>query len=66
MTYNFDPDRWYENELAVLKERRKSGELNAQDYQQAVIDLDRRYDEMVVRLDGSYQIPESDKSEKAE
>jgi len=57
MTYNFDPDRWYDNELAVLKERLKSGELNAQDYEQAIIDLDRRYDEMVERLDGSYQIP---------
>ena len=57
MTYNFDPDRWYENELAVLKKHHKSGELNPLDYEQAVADLDRRYDEMVKRLDGSYQIP---------
>ncbi len=61
MTYNFDPDRWYDNELAVLKERLKSGELNAQDYAQAIVDLERRYDEMVERLDGSYQIPKKDK-----
>ena len=64
MTYNFDPDRWYEIELAVLKEHRISGELNTLDYEQAVADLDRRYDEMVERLDGSYQIPQKDKPGK--
>jgi hypothetical protein len=36
MTYNFDPDRWYDNELAVLKQRRKEGELGDQEYEQAV------------------------------
>jgi hypothetical protein len=58
MTYNFDPDRWYENELAVLKARFKAGELSAQKYEEAVNDLDRRHDEMLDRLDGTYQIPE--------
>ena len=57
MTYNFDPDRWYDNELAVLRERQRTGELDAQAYEAAVADLDRRYDEMLERLDGSYQIP---------
>ena len=57
MTYNFDPDRWYENEKAVLKSRRKTGELSAQEYEEAFADLDRRYDEMLDRLDGTYQIP---------
>jgi hypothetical protein len=57
MTYNFDPDRWYENELAVLKARFKAGELSAQQYEEAVNDLDRRHDEMLERLDGTYQIP---------
>jgi hypothetical protein len=61
MTYNFDPDRWYENELAVLKERRRTGEINTQEYEAAVGDLNRRYDEMVERLDGSYQIPKGAK-----
>ena len=60
MTYNFDPDRWYDNELAVLKERLRTGELDAQKYEAAVADLDRRYDEMVDRLDGSYQIPKGE------
>ena len=57
MTYNFDPDRWYDNERAVLEERQKTGELDAQEYEAAVADLDRRFDEMLERLDGSYQIP---------
>ena len=60
MTYNFDPDRWYDNELAVLKERRRTGELNAREYDAAVDDLERRYNEMVDRLDGSYQIPKGE------
>ena len=38
MTYNFDPDRWYDNELAVLKERLRTGELDAQKYEAAVAD----------------------------
>ena len=61
MTYNFDPDRWYDNELAVLEEHLRTGELDAQEYETAVADLDRRYDEMVDRLDGSYQIPKNEK-----
>ncbi len=61
MTYNFDPDRWYDNELAVLKERRRTAELDAQEYEAAVADLDRRFDEMLERLDGSYQIPKETK-----
>jgi hypothetical protein len=42
MTYSFDPDRWYENELAVLEIQHQSWELNPLDYEQAVADLDRR------------------------
>jgi len=60
MTYNFDPDHWYENELTVLEQRRNAREIDDQTYEQAVVDLDRRYDEMVDRLDGSYQIPKGD------
>jgi hypothetical protein len=57
MTYNFDPDRWYQNELAMLKHRFASGVLRQAEFDQAVMDLDRRYDEMVANLDGTYQIP---------
>ena len=57
MTYNFDPDRWYEDERAILEARCKAGKMNEQEYKLAISDLDRRYDEMLMRLDGTYQIP---------
>jgi len=57
MTYNFDPDRWYTDELAILKHKLASGALGQTQFDQALIDLDRRYDEMVAKLDGTYQIP---------
>jgi len=57
MTYNFDPDRWYENERAMLDSRHQAGEISEQDYRNALAELDRRYDEILDRLDGTYQIP---------
>lgn len=57
MTYNFDPDRWYANERAALEECRRLEAWSEADYEAALEDLDRRYDEMVRRLDGTYQIP---------
>jgi hypothetical protein len=57
VTYNFDPDRWYENERLVIDERFRSGKVNAREYQDAIDDLDCRYDDMLDRLDGTYQIP---------
>ena len=36
MTYNFDPDRWYEDELAGLDLKRREGGLTAEEYQAAV------------------------------
>lgn len=58
MTYNFDPERWYDDERAILEARFKAGEIDPQEYQDALSDLERRYDEMLKRLDGTYQIPE--------
>ena len=57
MTYNFDPDRWYDNEYAVLEGRHRRGELSDADLAAAREDLFRRYQEMLDRLDGTYQIP---------
>ena len=58
MTYNFDPDRWYENELAFLEARRNSGRLNGPEYDEAFSELEERYEEMVLRLDGTYRLPD--------
>ena len=57
MSYNFDPDRWYENERALIKHRYKIGGLTGREYEDAISDLDRRYNEMLDRLDGTYQLP---------
>ena len=56
MTYNFDPDKWYRNELAALKSKRKRGELSEEAFSAAVERLDKRIEEMWRRLDRSYQI----------
>ena len=57
MTYNFDPERWYDNELAYVTAKFESGELSLSEYEAAKADLDQKYDEMIARLDGTYQIP---------
>jgi len=60
MTYNFDPDEWYERELTFLHGRRARGDLGEAQLAAAIEDLDRRYDEMVDRLDGTYRIGSAD------
>ena len=57
MTYNFDPERWYENEYAALKALHKKGDLADVEFEKACSDLLDRYEEMVARLDGTYQLP---------
>jgi hypothetical protein len=57
VTYNFDPDRWYENQKALLTARRERGELDEPAFVEALAELDRRYEEMLARLDGSFQLP---------
>jgi hypothetical protein len=57
MTYNFDPDRWYQNERTAMEAVRREEKWNDHDYQTAVEALERRYDDMIRRLDGTYCIP---------
>ena len=64
VTYNFDPDRWFDDERGILDARLKAGEVSAQEYQDALAALEKRYDEMLKRLDGTYQIPGSPRAEK--
>ncbi len=56
MTYNFDPEKWYDNEFYLLQLKRRQGKLDQEEYEQALTDLDRRMDEMWQRLDGAYQV----------
>jgi len=57
MTYNFDPDRWYENEIAYLENSYKFGKISEQEYKESLEKLSSRHEEMWRRLDGTYQIP---------
>jgi len=57
MTYNFDPDKWYDRERASLDKRLREGRIDAREFERELGDLDSRYDEMLNRLDGSYPIP---------
>ena len=56
MTYNFDPDRWYDNELAALESAHKAGRLDEMDVERLKDELLDRYDDMVARLDGTYRV----------
>lgn len=57
MTYNFDADRWYDNERRAIEHQWKTGAMGRGAYEKSVAELDRRYDDMVERLDGTYQLP---------
>ena len=56
MTYNFDPERWLENERLHLEHRRRTGELSEEDAAKAAEDLERRYEAMVARLDRTFPV----------
>jgi hypothetical protein len=57
MTYNFDPEHWLETEIARIDRLHADGRLDDQEREAETRDAHRRYDEMVARLDGTYQIP---------
>jgi hypothetical protein len=63
MTYNFDPDRWYENQRALLEHRKASGEIDQEQFRKDLQRLNERYDEMLERLDGSFRLPDKDGGE---
>ena len=56
MTYNFDPDKWYDNELFLIQSKLKIGEITQNEYDEAVEILDKKLEKMWQRLDGTYQI----------
>lgn len=57
MTYNFDPDRWLDNELAVIEFEFKAGRLDESEVELQKDKLIGRYEDMVARLDGTYRVP---------
>ena len=59
MTYNFDPDRWYENQRRALDGRREREGLTPDAYQAALDDLERRYEAMASRLDKPFGLSDT-------
>lgn len=57
MTYNFDPDRWLDIELAALDASRAAGRLTEAEAEREREKLMDRYDDMLSRLDGTYRLP---------
>ncbi len=57
VTYNFDPEQWLQAQLARIDRRHADGEIGDAERRAALHDAHRRYDQMVERLDGTYQIP---------
>ena len=49
---------WYENERKALELRHAKGRIDDAELERALADLERRYEEMLDRLDGTYRIPD--------
>lgn len=56
MTYNFDPDRWFENQRRVLDLRLERGEIDEAGHQAALSALEERYDQLLARLDKPFEL----------
>jgi hypothetical protein len=57
MTYNFDPDRWYADEYGLLEQALEQGRITPAEFEHRVEALSAKYDDMITRLDGTYQLP---------
>jgi len=57
MTYNFDPERWRDMQLQALEARHRRGEIDTDELEAQRAVLERRYEEMLARLDGTFEIP---------
>lgn len=62
MTYNFDPDRWYENQRRALDAKRDRGELSEDAFRAGLDDLERRYEALVSRLDKPFELSDRRRS----
>ncbi len=56
MIYNFDPDRWYENERNFLEHRFALGQISEKELGDSLDALLKRYENMMVCIDVKYHI----------
>lgn len=66
MTYNFDPDKWYDIEFVILKTRLEKKEFSPEEFDLAVQALEQKHEEMWNRLNGTYQIIPDNSSQPSE
>ena len=57
MTFNFDPERWHEKEYSALEIPHEKGRITDIEFKGQCSKILKRYEEMLSRLDGTYQIP---------
>jgi hypothetical protein len=60
MTYNFDPDRWYENQRRLIEARRAEAAMDEETLAAALEELERRYEQLTARMDHPFDLPERD------
>ena len=61
MTYNFDPDRWFDNELAALEARRVKGDVDDEQFAAEHSRLVDEYEKMLDRLDIRHEYSDEQK-----
>jgi hypothetical protein len=57
VTYNFDAERWLARQLELLDGRLRRGELDEEACRREREVIDLRYEQMLDRLDGTFQLP---------
>jgi hypothetical protein len=51
MTYNFDPERWFEIHKDALEKKRDAGEITAGEYETRLKELVDKYEKLLQRTD---------------
>ncbi len=59
MTYNFDPERWFEIQKDALSKKRDAGEIDAREYQVRLKELVDEYEKLLQRIDIRHDYSES-------
>lgn len=57
VTYNFDAERWLARQLELVADRHRRGELDEEACRREREAIELRYEQMLDRLDGTFQLP---------
>lgn len=56
MTYNFDPDKWLDDEMYMISHQLITGKITQAEYDEMLDALEEKHLQMWRRLDGTYQV----------